>query len=205
MRNLKTLYFYRLSRTHLGHRPNHLGATRRLLHQHNNNNTTKHTPLEEQTLPRFHEKRYYPVKIGQTFNDHYRILTKLGYGAHSTVWLARDQRTNQYTCLKVFVRDDSSASPVANEIDVLRHIGTCSQEHAALMRLPDDVFDVEGHKCLAMKPMACSLQYMQYMFADGRVPGWLVRVVVFRLLGCINWLQLDCGVVHTGMLCANSS
>ena len=49
--------------------------------------------IEEQTLPFYHQRRYYPVKIGQIFNTRYRIITKLGYGAYSTVWLAWDQRS----------------------------------------------------------------------------------------------------------------
>ncbi len=54
-------------------------------------------PIEEQTLPLYHRKRYYPVKIGDFFNNQYRIIAKLGYGAYSTVWLARDERlTHRY-------------------------------------------------------------------------------------------------------------
>jgi hypothetical protein len=49
-------------------------------------------PIEEQTLSLHHPKRYYPVKIGDLFKTQYRIIAKLGYGAYSTVWLARDER-----------------------------------------------------------------------------------------------------------------
>ena len=49
-------------------------------------------PIEEQILPLYHQKRYYPVKIGDIFKTRYRIIAKLGYGAYSTVWLARDER-----------------------------------------------------------------------------------------------------------------
>ncbi|PGH19338.1 CMGC/SRPK protein kinase [Polytolypa hystricis UAMH7299] len=48
--------------------------------------------IEEQSLPRYHERHYYPVKIGEVFKDQYRVIAKLGYGAYSTVWLAWDQR-----------------------------------------------------------------------------------------------------------------
>jgi serine/threonine protein kinase len=48
--------------------------------------------IEEQTLPLYQQKRYYPVRIGDIFKNQYRILAKLGYGAYSTVWLARDER-----------------------------------------------------------------------------------------------------------------
>nr|POE56214.1 serine/threonine-protein kinase spk-1 [Quercus suber] len=173
--------------------------TRRLYH-HRGNLNLQHPPLEEQTLPRFYEKRYLPVAIGQPLNERYHILAKLGYGAYSTVWLARDRKTNQYTSIKVFVRDDSETSPMANEIRVLRHIATCSHEHAGAtaVRLADDIFEVNGHSCLAMKPQACTLQQLQYSFADHRIPREFVMAVAMRLLACVNWLQLDCGVVHTG-------
>lgn len=48
--------------------------------------------IEEQSLPRYHERHYYPVKIGEVFKDQYRVIAKLGYGAYSTVRLAWDQR-----------------------------------------------------------------------------------------------------------------
>ncbi|RMD40650.1 hypothetical protein DV735_g4461, partial [Chaetothyriales sp. CBS 134920] len=47
--------------------------------------------IEEQSLLLYQQKRYYPVSIGDLFNDRYRVITKLGYGAYSTVWLARDE------------------------------------------------------------------------------------------------------------------
>lgn len=48
--------------------------------------------LEEQRLPKYSSRKYYPMRIGEILNDRYQIVTKLGFGAYSTVWLARDQR-----------------------------------------------------------------------------------------------------------------
>lgn len=53
---------------------------------------TMQQPREEQALPRFAEKRYYPVNPQQLLADRYLTIAKLGYGANSTVWLARDKR-----------------------------------------------------------------------------------------------------------------
>lgn len=47
-------------------------------------------PIEEETMPRYCPRRYYPVHIGQTFDNRFLIIAKLGYGTSSTVWLARD-------------------------------------------------------------------------------------------------------------------
>jgi serine/threonine-protein kinase SRPK3 len=33
---------------------------------------------------------YHPVHLGEIFNDEYQIISKLGYGVYSTVWLAKD-------------------------------------------------------------------------------------------------------------------
>lgn len=66
------------------HRPNHAMAVKET--------------IEEQTLPRYHERHYYPVQIGEVFKDQYRVIAKLGYGAYSTVWLAWDQRFANPIC-----------------------------------------------------------------------------------------------------------
>jgi hypothetical protein len=46
--------------------------------------------VEEETIPDFMPSRYYPVRVGDIFQDRYQIVGKLGYGVSSTVWLARD-------------------------------------------------------------------------------------------------------------------
>jgi hypothetical protein len=46
--------------------------------------------LEEERLPYYNAERYYPVQPGQVFNERYQTIAKLGFGAGSTVWLARD-------------------------------------------------------------------------------------------------------------------
>lgn len=50
--------------------------------------------IEEQILPRYSPQHYYPVHLGETFNDRYLVVAKLGYGTSSTVWLARDIHTD---------------------------------------------------------------------------------------------------------------
>lgn len=48
--------------------------------------------IEEETLPGYVASRYYPVRIGEVLRDRYQVVGKLGFGATSTVWLARDLR-----------------------------------------------------------------------------------------------------------------
>jgi serine/threonine-protein kinase SRPK3 len=46
--------------------------------------------IDEETIPGYVATRYYPVTIGQIFQNRYQVVGKLGFGITSTVWLARD-------------------------------------------------------------------------------------------------------------------
>ena len=48
--------------------------------------------IEEETIPGYVASRYYPTQIGEIFQDRYQVVGKLGFGATSTIWLARDLR-----------------------------------------------------------------------------------------------------------------
>lgn len=45
--------------------------------------------LEEEASPNFSPKRFYPARIGEKIQK-YQIVSKLGWGTDSTVWLAKD-------------------------------------------------------------------------------------------------------------------
>lgn len=48
--------------------------------------------IEEEAHDAISKGRYYPVRIGDTINNKYQVLGKLGYGLGSTVWLANEFR-----------------------------------------------------------------------------------------------------------------
>lgn len=58
--------------------------------------------------------------------DRYTILHKLGYGASSTVWLARDRLHHKYVALKI---KEASISTFHNELDVLQYISKIKSDH----------------------------------------------------------------------------
>lgn len=47
-------------------------------------------PIEEERLPWYDPKDFYPVRIGDVYKRRYQVTGKLGYGAYPTVWLCRD-------------------------------------------------------------------------------------------------------------------
>lgn len=46
--------------------------------------------IEEETIPTYRPEKFYPVRIGDIFNNRYQVVGKLGYGSSATVWLGRD-------------------------------------------------------------------------------------------------------------------
>ncbi|KAM0530594.1 hypothetical protein ACHAQF_000170 [Verticillium nonalfalfae] len=46
--------------------------------------------VEEEDMPEYRPEHFYPVRLGEVFNDRFQTVTKLGYGSSSTIWLARD-------------------------------------------------------------------------------------------------------------------
>lgn len=60
-------------------------------------------PVEEERVPYYDPKRFYPTYLGEVLNGRYQIATKLGYGTNSTVWLARDLHKFVVLCPKLFV------------------------------------------------------------------------------------------------------
>lgn len=158
------------------------------------------TISEEESLDDFHTQRYYPVRIGNVFNDRYQVLAKLGFDRKSTRWLTRDLKSSKYASLKIGTRKDDGHSYMANEAKVLRHLATCQTEHpaASYAILADDIFEVTGHICIVTKPSACTLQQASVALKNQYVPMVLIKRIVMRLLLFINWLHHDCNVIHTG-------
>jgi hypothetical protein len=49
---------------------------------------------------------YYPIRIGDQFcSSRYYIVHKLGHGASSTIWLARDENLAKYVAIKFAVSE----------------------------------------------------------------------------------------------------
>lgn len=46
--------------------------------------------IEEERFSGYVEERFYPVQIGEIFKSRYQVITKLGFGGASTIWLCRD-------------------------------------------------------------------------------------------------------------------
>ncbi|QMW42280.1 hypothetical protein G4B11_005604 [Aspergillus flavus] len=133
--------------------------------------------IEEQTLPFYDQKQYYPVQPGEMLKDRYCTIAKLGYGAYSTVWLVWDEKAREYASLKVCVQtEENESSPVLNEINMLHRLEKFAEkDHPGLdfTRLARDIFEIDGpsgsHYCIAFKPQGNSVRTLQETFPNAQL------------------------------------
>ncbi|KAJ5762040.1 uncharacterized protein N7511_005422 [Penicillium nucicola] len=76
----------------------------------------KSQQIEEETIPDYIASRYHPTRIGQVFQDRYQVVGKLGFGASSTAWLARDMNCRSYVTLKIFINSTSLGQQSDDEL-----------------------------------------------------------------------------------------
>ncbi|KAL2839466.1 hypothetical protein BJX68DRAFT_247849 [Aspergillus pseudodeflectus] len=66
-----------------------------------------------ESIERYTPGGYHPVMVGDTLHKRYRIVDKLGSGGYSTVWLAHDDKLDEYVAPKCSSPRDKGAGSVA--------------------------------------------------------------------------------------------
>ncbi|KAF3484178.1 protein kinase [Arthroderma uncinatum] len=147
--------------------------------------------LEEEELPDYNSQYFYPVRLGDVFESRYQVITKLGFGVGSSVWLCRDLEQQAHV-----------AAQSTNEVVVMRHIRSTDFEHPGerYLRLALKEFTICGpggeHRCLLYAP-----QGMTYTELRNSLPNRMLDKALLQqsyqliLIGLDLLHQLD--VVHT--------
>ncbi|KAK3323810.1 kinase-like domain-containing protein [Cercophora scortea] len=161
--------------------------------------------IEEERFPDYWAIRYYPVRIGEVFVSRYQVVGKLGYGVHSTVWLARDLNEHRHVALKVFVRSQSLGRMADHELNVYNHMAGVSSTskhpgHDAVRSLLDS-FKITGpdgeHNCLVHPPLWDNLKTFLARNPIGRLPTPVLGIVLQRLFLALDFMHTECKLIHT--------
>ncbi|KAF4495324.1 CMGC SRPK kinase [Fusarium agapanthi] len=138
------------------------------------------------------------------------VATKLGYGANSTVWLARDLNrwkwsAEKYVAIKVKAPMNSKRRASAeNEIEILQHINRTNPKHHGwhFVRKLTDTFNLESpygsHICLVLEPLREPLWLYCSRYIGGVIPPDTVKILLQMILLAHDYLHTECHVVHAG-------
>ncbi|KAM0424572.1 hypothetical protein ACHAPT_010291 [Fusarium lateritium] len=178
--------------------------------------------IEEELVPGYHPDDFYPVHLDELFHGRYRVVSKLGYGVGSTVWLCRDLqyddapfllpsgmftvscRANRYMTLKVCTvsRQSAVASQADTEVAVSQHIKSVGAERPGIryMRLVADEFTIQGphgtHRCLLFDPLSMTLTELRNLTPEKALEKSHLQQSLQLVLFALDLLH-QAGVVHT--------
>ncbi|EJD40292.1 kinase-like protein [Auricularia subglabra TFB-10046 SS5] len=152
---------------------------------------------------------YHPVRIGDSFHDNrYRVVRKLGWGHFSTVWLAKDYKTNGHVALKVVKSADRYTETALDEVQLLARVQRSFNPNAPhagcahVVRLVDHFFHTGPHGkhvCMVFEVLGESMLSVVRRYAAHGVPLPLVKQISKQVLLGLDYLHAHCGIVHTDL------
>ncbi|KAG2126926.1 kinase-like domain-containing protein [Suillus clintonianus] len=162
-------------------------------------------PEEPLDLPADQNGGFYSATLGKKLNSTYTIVRKLGWGQHSSVWLAKHEgeREQQYVAVKILTSHATQVQhQLSNELGLLQAVRDLAREssnpgrtHVVTLLDSFEVSSTQGrHLCLVHEAMGIFPKISSLGF-----PVPLVKVVAKQLLLALDFLHRECHVVHTDL------
>ncbi|KAJ5594692.1 uncharacterized protein N7459_000900 [Penicillium hispanicum] len=172
-------------------------------------NTTRvlYEPIEDvERMEYYCPGGYHPVNIGDRFHNRYRVVHKLGHGTYSTIWLAKDEKSNRYAAVKVCTADSNPQEiDVLSKLSKIQHSPDVAQTMILSIR---DAFNIQGpngnHHCLCL---VTDLARMS--LSEAKNASWIslfqldvARAIAAQLVIAVQQIHAQ-GFVHGDLHCGN--
>ncbi|KAI2602112.1 kinase-like protein [Hypoxylon sp. NC1633] len=161
--------------------------------------------IEEETLPFYDPRLFYPVRIGEVFGKRYQVVAKLGYGTTSTTWLCHDLLDHRYVTSKVHI----NALPSNRELDIYQYLRGVESDHPGreMIRMLEDSFKLQGphgtHDIFVLPPLGLSLRAFQDMMPGHIFAQPIVVIALQRVLAALDFLHGPANLTHTDIHAGN--
>lgn len=147
----------------------------------------------------YHPGGFHPTHLGDVLKQRYKIVRKIGFGQHSTVWLARDCQEDRYVSVKIVTAADGRGTDLAIPV-IAFHQKIAASEHPGTAHIVPllDHFVHSGpngeHPCLVFKPMGRNSNVL--MEKDfGTMPLRFARQLSRQLVLALDCIH-DAGLAH---------
>lgn len=163
-------------------------------------------PLEEENLLKNGNAGFYSVAPGDVIhNGRYSIISKINWGASSTLWLAEDlhQPTQSRYVSIVFGHPHGEACR-KRVLDIHHKIRNADPTHDGykVATSPEKPFVLTSehgaHLCNVLPPSWMSLAKLIELHPRGKIPLAVVKSFAFWLLQGLDYLHESCNIIHTG-------
>ncbi|KAF9508639.1 hypothetical protein BS47DRAFT_1350109 [Hydnum rufescens UP504] len=162
-------------------------------------------PEEPLDLPADRRGGFYPATLGHNLSPTYTIVQKLGWGQHSSVWLAKHEGRHkpQYVAVKILTAHATQVQrQLSDEVGLLQLVREVAgksrnpgKNHVAALVDSFEVSSTQGnHLCLVHEAMG------RFPKINGiGLPIPLVKVVAKQLLLALDFLHHECDIIHTDL------
>tara|TARA_B110000908_G_C10261947_1_gene460007 strand:+ start:1939 stop:3180 length:1242 start_codon:yes stop_codon:yes gene_type:complete len=152
--------------------------------------------IDNEPLSQYKLGGYYPVSIGELFNNRYRIIKKLGWGVFSTVWLVYDyQEVEVFKVLKIQRADETATEAANDEIDIVKKVQPEYGCHLIEDFTQESIFGV--HLVLVFHLCGENLLSSIRIFRYNGLPPKVVKKIAKQLLLSLIHIHETVKVVHT--------
>ncbi|CAK94863.1 unnamed protein product (macronuclear) [Paramecium tetraurelia] len=156
---------------------------------------------EEEGIKNYQIGRFHPVFIGEVFHGRYVVIQKLGYGNFSTVWLAKDFKTNTFVALKIQRSAPQSQEAALDEIEILQTIQRKSRNINIVKLL--NVFVHKGifgnHYVLIFEILGQNLLELIRNCDNDGLNLEQCKSIIKQILIALDFLHRECGIIHTDL------
>lgn len=160
----------------------------------NDGSHVRYMPLEDvEKLDGYRPGGFHPMAIEDLLHDRYLVVHKLGFGAYSTTWLARDQTACRYVAIKVAL-----AASDSHESIILHHLGGADlgyEVHPGKAIIPPlmDEFVLNGpngrHRCFVTVPAGMSIDEAQDASCIRLFQLPVARAIAAQLIQAVAFLH----------------
>ncbi|CAI6093808.1 hypothetical protein V2G26_017113 [Clonostachys chloroleuca] len=173
---------------------------------------TSPRPFEEERSRNYNPKDYYPAHIGDTLHGgKYELVSKLGWGTGSTVWLARAThwlpwQNEHYVALKITNNTPNVLERARQELAVSEQFLAAETTHPGrqYIRPVLDSFEVEGpegsHICMTYEPLRQPVWMLgQQSGLTSLVQANTIKALLPSMLKALDFLHSECRLIHTNL------
>ncbi|XP_049589471.1 SRSF protein kinase 3-like [Syngnathus scovelli] len=146
---------------------------------------------------------YYPVEVGEIFEDRYQVVKKLGWGHFSTVWLCWDMVRRHFVALKVVKSAPMFTETAMDEIKLLKCVRDSDPrdpKRQTIVHLIDD-FRISGvngeHVCMVLEVLGHQLLRWIVKSNYTGLPLPCVKSIIRQVLQGLEYLHTKCKIIHT--------
>jgi serine/threonine-protein kinase SRPK3 len=139
---------------------------------------------------------YHAVRIGETYNNRYIVVKKLGWGYFSTVWLCYDKNNENFVAMKIQKSAKQYREAALDEIEILKQISSATHVLHLI-----ETFNHRGpnglHVCFITSVLGENLLSLMQKYPKG-IPLPVIKLIARDCLIGLSGIH-DKNIIHTDL------